>query len=246
MSRNFELLTEVEHELKHTDVHGAADANRVVSKPVVHFARKSGEVHDEQMQKLIQSVFLSMDRSGPHAVVFCGIDEKNGSASVCARAARALAVSSGQPICLVDGNVQSPRLTKLLGIDTAVCTVKSTSSIREKCAQIDEHLWFAGPALLAGGRSALPPVEELRDLLAQLRGRFEYVLIDAPATNVSGDAVLLSQTADSAILVIDANITRRLTARKAKETFDAAGVRLAGTVLYNRTFPIPERLYRIL
>jgi len=46
--------------------------------------------------------------------------------------------------------------------------------------------------------------------------------------------------------VIEANRTRRLTARKAKETLDAAGVRLLGTVLNNRTFAIPEAIYRKL
>jgi Mrp family chromosome partitioning ATPase len=56
----------------------------------------------------------------------------------------------------------------------------------------------------------------------------------------------LGQVADAAILVIEANSTRRLTARNAKETFDAAGVRLLGTVLHNRSFPIPEKLYRRL
>ena len=32
-------------------------------------------------------------------------------------------------------------------------------------------------------------------------------------------------------------------ALKAKETLDAANVRLLGTVLHNLTFPIPEQLY---
>jgi Mrp family chromosome partitioning ATPase len=72
------------------------------------------------------------------------------------------------------------------------------------------------------------------------------MLIDAPGTSVCGDAQLLSLVADAAILVIEANSTRRLTARKAKESLDAAGVRLLGTVLNNRSFPIPEKLYRKL
>jgi Mrp family chromosome partitioning ATPase len=72
------------------------------------------------------------------------------------------------------------------------------------------------------------------------------MLIDAPGISVCGDAQLLGQIADAAILVIEANSTRRLTARKAKESLDAAGVRLLGTVLNNRIFPIPEGIYRKL
>jgi len=72
------------------------------------------------------------------------------------------------------------------------------------------------------------------------------VLIAAPGVNVSGDAQLLGQVADAAILVVEANKTRRLAARKAKETLDSAGVRLIGSVLHNREFPIPEQLFRRL
>jgi Mrp family chromosome partitioning ATPase len=72
------------------------------------------------------------------------------------------------------------------------------------------------------------------------------VLIDAPGTIVCGDAAILGQVADAAVLVIEANSTRRLSARKAKEALDAAGVRLLGTVLHNRSFPIPETLYNWL
>jgi Mrp family chromosome partitioning ATPase len=89
-------------------------------------------------------------------------------------------------------------------------------------------------------------VDEVRHLLAQLGGVFDYVLIDTPGTSVCGDAAILGQVAHAAVLVVEANSTRRQTARKAKETLDAAGVRLLGTVLHNRSFPIPEGLYKRL
>jgi Mrp family chromosome partitioning ATPase len=86
----------------------------------------------------------------------------------------------------------------------------------------------------------------LKERLSELRDEFEYMLIDAPGTNVCGDAQLLGLVADAAILVIEANKTRRQAALRAKESLEAAGVRLLGTVLHNRSFPIPERLYNIL
>ena len=72
------------------------------------------------------------------------------------------------------------------------------------------------------------------------------MLIDAPGTNVCEDASKLAQLAGAAVLVIDANRTRRITARKAMEALEASRVRLLGTVLHNRSFPIPERLYKWL
>jgi Mrp family chromosome partitioning ATPase len=111
---------------------------------------------------------------------------------------------------------------------------------------MDSNLWLAGPELLAEGFGSILSVDKVRRRLAEMLSSFEYVLIDAPGAIVSGDATILGQAADAAVLVIEANSTRRLTAQKAKEALDASGVRLLGTVLHNRTFPIPEKLYKRL
>jgi len=42
---------------------------------------------------------------------------------------------------------------------------------------------------------------------------------------------------------LQANTTRRETARKVKQEMEAASVRLLGAVLNERTFPIPESIY---
>jgi Mrp family chromosome partitioning ATPase len=47
-------------------------------------------------------------------------------------------------------------------------------------------------------------------------------------------------------LVVEANHNRRDTVRRAKEQMESAQVRLLGAVLDQRTFPIPEGLYRRL
>jgi Mrp family chromosome partitioning ATPase len=56
----------------------------------------------------------------------------------------------------------------------------------------------------------------------------------------------MAQFADGIILVLSAHRTRRAMARKIKETLEAAQVRILGTVLSDRVFPIPERIYRRL
>jgi Mrp family chromosome partitioning ATPase len=48
------------------------------------------------------------------------------------------------------------------------------------------------------------------------------------------------------VLVIEANYTRRSSAQKAKELLHAANVRVLGTILSGRTFPIPDGIYRRL
>ena len=244
MSHNFELLKQIQYEWGAKDDRKLDDVTRLATKTVA--SRDGVNTYEEEMLRLVRRVFLSPDGSAPRLVVFCGVDGESGSSSVFASAGQILAANSSRSVCLVDANAPFQRLSGTFAVDTTAPFSSTSASVREQCVEIGGNLWLAGTAVLADGRGALLSVDELKQRLAQLRGVFEYVLIDAPGTSVCGNAALLGQVADAAILVIEANSTRRLTARKAKETLDAAGVRLLGTVLHNRSFPIPERLYKRL
>ena len=247
MSRNFELMTQLGIEAGVTDTRTAATADRDVAMPIATtLSTFANDAVGEEMLRLIQRIFLSGNRSAPRQVVFCGVDDENGSSSVCARAGQTLAANSSRPVCLVDANVRSPRLSNLLGVEGTNPFSGPSAPLREQCVKIGGNLWLAGPNILAEKSRVLLPPGQLKERLSQLRSEFEYMLIDAPGTSVCGDAQLLGQVVDAAILVIEASSTRRLPARKAKEALDAAGVRLLGTVLYNRSFPIPEGLYKRL
>jgi Mrp family chromosome partitioning ATPase len=198
------------------------------------------------MLRFIQRIFLSGSGDAPRQVVLCGVDKQNGSSSICARAGRTLAANSSRPVCVVDANVRSPILSGLFGIEGRNPFFGISAPLREHCVKVCPNLWIAGPGILAENRRVLLPPTQLKERFAQLRNEFEYMLIDAPSTNVCGDAQLLSMVADATVLVIEANSTRRLNARKAMESLDAAGARLLGTVLNDRTFPIPEAIYKRL
>ena len=247
MSRNFELMTQLEIEAGTTDRSTRHAADRAATMEVVpilssHASSASGE----EMLRLIQRIFLSANGSAPRQVVLCGVDGEDGSSSVCAKAGRTLAANSSRPVCLVDANVRSPRLSGMFGVDGTTPISGPSASLRDQCAKIGGNLWLAGPNILADNSRVLLPPDQLKERLAQLREMFEYMLIDAPGTSVCGDAQLLGQVTDAAILVIEANKTRRLTARKAKGSLEAVGVRLLGTVLHDRSFPIPGWVYRNL
>jgi Mrp family chromosome partitioning ATPase len=87
--------------------------------------------------------------------------------------------------------------------------------------------------------------EKARRRVAELRSRFDYVLIEAPANSTISSSVILGQLADGAVVVVEANETRREVVRNAVDELSAANVRVLGAVLNNRRFPIPEKLYRM-
>jgi len=76
-----------------------------------------------------------------------------------------------------------------------------------------------------------------------LRLEFDYTVIQSPPAGLYSE---LGQLSDGMILVLQANSTRRAAAKKVKQMLQATNVRLLGAVLSERTFPIPQKLYKKL
>jgi len=244
MSRNFDLITEIEHERELITMasHPQVSTDRSVVKEAASQDAENRE--GKEIVSLVQGVFLSTSELAPRKVVFCGVDEENGSSSVCARVGRILASKSSKSVCMVDANLRRRSLSRILGVDTTIRTSGKSSSGREQCTHIGGNLWLAETDQMADVLGLILSEVELKHRLTQLDSTFDFLLIDAPGLNASSDAALLGQIADAAILVIEAGITRRTSAVKAKEALNNAGARLLGTVLHNRTFPIPETIYK--
>lgn len=238
MSQNFELLSQLEAEL---------NFGRSIPKADLETARATAipyPVAAHELMNLAQIVFFSANGATPHEVVLCGVDEDSSSSEICLQLGRILAVRSSRPVCLVDADLDSSRLTSLLN---AHRHAPMSFPDGESCGQIEKNLWLARTATLDPTRTGtLAPANVLKQSILDLRKSFEYILIDAPGANVGSDAAVLGELAGAAILVIEANETRKAAALKAKKTLEAMKVNLLGTVLNNRTFPIPEKLYRKL
>jgi Mrp family chromosome partitioning ATPase len=80
--------------------------------------------------------------------------------------------------------------------------------------------------------------------MEELRTEFSYVVVYGPQLSLLVDAMLRGQMADGVILILESKVTRRETARRAKENLVAANVKILGAVLNNHTFSIPESLYK--
>jgi|SRR5579872_2759215 len=253
MSKNFEVLLRAEREsglFEPIAIPPETPAPRhavlSVNRPFVHI---DASVHEEEV-KLVQRVFLLPGSQAPRMVVFCGVDHAAGTAGICARAAENLAARTASPVCIIDGNLHSPSLHDYFGVENdrgLTSAVIASDSVRDAV-----HALPGGnlSLLTAGPRCDESPAvwrsNGLRSLMAEVREEFRYILIYAPPAISHVDAALLGQMADGVILIVESNVTRRETARKAKEALAAAKVKVLGAVLNNRTFPIPDFLYRKL
>jgi len=261
LSKNFEMLRRAGKEnalfgrpcddvLSHDDGYRGL-ASRYPIRPAAndHVGSSHGTQAQEEAVRLVQRVFLFPNSHAPRTVVFSSI-QGNGSTEICSRAGEALAAQGAGSVCLIDANLRAPSLHQLLGVAESPGLVDATveiGPIKDFTVRIGGgDLWLLPSGSSAAAAQGLFASDRWRLRVDQLKEQFDYVLIDAPPLSSNADAVILGQMADGVILVVEANSTRRETARIAKETFEGARVKLLGAILNNRTFPIPEALYRKL
>ena len=242
MSRNFELLEQIEMEL--ADERGKNGAQPRTSNTEERERRPAdpgAHVVDRNLVNLVQRVFAPMSGSACSRVVFCGIGKVNPGSTVCARVAHTLAATTSEKVCVVATNPNSTGLTGMaLSGPNHNGTCGGDGDGHVQFVPLMDRLWLA--TLPSAGSAQLHPIEAWRSRLERLQDEFKYVLIDAS----SSDACVFGQISDGAILVIEADSTRRDDAAKAKLSLESAGVRLLGTVLHNRSFAIPKALYERL
>jgi Mrp family chromosome partitioning ATPase len=204
----------------------------------------------EEEIKLVQRVFPETAPDSPRVALFAGLENEAPCASTCARVAELLAARAEGPVCLVDANFLRPSLHEYFGVDNlkglADATVES-GPIQNFAQQIPEpDLWLI-PSGKAAAQMRFPAMADgLRVRIQELRDTFKYVVIHSAPLRVETSAMLVSRWTDGVVLVVEAHSTRRDAARRVKGMLEAANVSLLGVVLNNRTFPIPESIYRRL
>src|SRR2546421_2317096 len=204
----------------------------------------------EEENKLVQRIFPVAGQRSPQIVLFSSVESDAGCASISMRTAEILAGRGDGSVCVVDANFQLPCLHHYFGIDNSkglAEAVLGSLPIQDFLQKHPEaNLWIL-PCGAAAGQLRFSGVNDrLRSRMMELRGQFKYVVIHSSPLDLDSASILLSRWTDGVVMVVEADTTRRATARRMKQDLAAANVRILGVVLNNRTFSIPEAVYRRL
>lgn len=259
MSKNFELLRSLDKkpDISRTEPMTGEMSAAVVAQPTPvrrgtrvpgsALARLDDGMRNE-ISKIMQHI-LALKNGGPTRVVFAGVDEDAGCSLICAATAEMLAQEALGTVCLVDANLRSPSLHAQFGLEMAkgVLDVMLNETPSERLAH---PVGSSGLRLVMAG-SCEPQTNVLQSsgvsrIIAGLSEKFDYVLIHSPNVNHYTDVFTVGRLSDGVVVVIEANTTRRETARRVSESLKSAGVAVLGAVLNNRTYPIPNAIYKLL
>jgi capsular exopolysaccharide synthesis family protein len=149
-----------------------------------------------------------------------------------------LAVSladSGSRVILVDADLRRPSIAEYVGIEGAV-GLTTVLIGRAEVEDVVQPLGQTSLDLLPAGQIPPNPSELLgsmamADLLEQLSGLYDMVLLDSPPLLPVTDAVVLSNLAGGAVVVVGADRIHRPQLLQSLESLETAGAHLFGIVM---------------
>jgi polysaccharide biosynthesis transport protein len=252
MSRNFELLHEAGRAADmlraRVEEYVAPPAAEIFvpgtpSLPIEGAAR-------EELNKLVQRLFLMPVGQRTRQVVFTGTEPGNGCSWICAHVADILASQTPASVCVVDCDVHYPTLHSEFQVANHYGLAEALQSgepIRQFAQQLSRpNLWLLSCGSGSEHSQQMLTVDRMRKRMFELRSEFDYVLLDVAPLNSSNHALVLGNWCDGVALVLKANSSNRKAARKVLQDLQAANTPVLGAVLNQRTFPIPESIYNKL
>ena len=176
--------------------------------------------------------FLSVDNP-PRVIVFTSSMPSEGKSTTAINLALALA-EADHSVVLVDGDLRRPMLHKYLDLVGSV----GFSTVLSGGATLTEALQktrFPGLTVLTSGPVPPNPSELLgsqsaRNLLADLRAGFDYVIVDSTPLLAVTDAAILAAGADGVLIMSRYGQTKRDQLTHAVSTLKDVGAPLLGAV----------------
>lgn len=179
--------------------------------------------------------FSSLDEP-VHTMVVTSPAPEAGKSTILANLAVTMA-QAGKQVILVDCDLRRPTLHTLFGVpnnegltNVILDDTTATPPLRETDVP--------GLRLLTSGPLPPNPAEllgsrRMGELIKTLREQADSVLFDVPPVLAVTDAAILASQVDGVLLVLNAGVTKREHAQRAKVALEKVNARLVGTVLNN-------------
>jgi capsular exopolysaccharide synthesis family protein len=186
----------------------------------------------EQYRRLASVLYDGQETTGLRVVMIGSAVAGEGKTLTAANLALTLSESYRKRVLLIDADLRRPTLHHLFTVNTAgglTEGLEAPGASRFVVRQLSAHL-----SLLPAGRPTSDPMaalvsDRMRQLIAEARESYDWVIVDTPPLVLLPDAKLLAAMVDCALLVVRAESTPHELIRRAA---DAVGrKRVYGIVL---------------
>ncbi len=201
----------------------------------------------ESYRALRTSLLLSNLGAPPKVIMVTSALPQEGKTTTSINCAVVLA-QKGIRVLLIDADLRRPSIHKTLGMGprSGLSNVLTGSATLEQA--ITRSTILPNLNVLPAGTPPPNPAEllastNMRDVLEQLRGQYDHIVVDTPPTLSVTDAVVLSPRADAIVLVIRSGQTTKQALRRSRDILMQVNAKVSGVLLNAVDLSSPDYYY---
>lgn len=204
---------------------------------VRHLRENPNSIASEAVRNLRTSILMSDMDNPPQVILVTSSVPAEGKTTIAVALARNLAAMEGKRALLLEADIRRKTLRAYVDAD-ADATTSLGDLLMGKTAANDAVLWNAelGVDVLAGSDVPMNAADlfasnRFADMMAALRARYDFIVIDTPPVLAVPDARVLARHADAIIYAVHWSRTTRMQVHQGLEMLNSIGITVAGTVL---------------
>ncbi|MGA7219866.1 MAG: polysaccharide biosynthesis tyrosine autokinase [Candidatus Sulfotelmatobacter sp.] len=201
----------------------------------------------ESYRALRTSLLLSNLGAPPKVIMVTSALPQEGKTTTSINCAVVLA-QKGVKVLLIDADLRRPSIHKTLGMGPR----SGLSNVLTGSATLQEAITrspiLPNLSVLPAGTPPPNPAEllastNMRDVLQELRGQYDHIVVDTPPTLSVTDAVVLSPRADAIVLVIRSGQTTKQALRRSRDILMQVNAKVSGVLLNAVDLSSPDYYY---
>jgi polysaccharide biosynthesis transport protein len=196
----------------------------------------------EAYRAIRTAILFSRAGGAPKTILITSATVSEGKTVTAINTALAFAQTGGRTL-LVDTDLRHSRCHEILGVANETGLTEALTGQRD-LREVLTATEIEGLFILSAGTSPPNPSEllasrKMRDVLNDLEGEFDYILLDSAPLMPVSDTVALSTIADGVVVVVGPDTPRHVV-RKACSRLAYAGAKIYGVVLNQVDFNSPD------
>ena len=201
----------------------------------------------ESYRALRTSLLLSNLGAPPKVIMITSALPQEGKTTTSINCAVVLA-QKGIRVLLIDADLRRPSIHKTLGMGPR----SGLSNVLTGSAKLQDAITrspvLPNLSVLPAGTPPPNPAEllastNMREVLDELRGQYDHIVIDTPPTLSVTDAVVLSPRADAIVLVIRSGQTTKQALRRSRDILMQVNAKVSGVLLNAVDLSSPDYYY---
>ncbi|MEM6312058.1 MAG: polysaccharide biosynthesis tyrosine autokinase [Pseudomonadota bacterium] len=201
---------------------------------VAYLSKKPTSAAAESVRNLRTSLLLSNITVHPQVIMLSSSVPNEGKTTVAFALAQNLA-GMGKRVLLIEGDIRRQAFQQQFGAGMSGGLLSVLAGERAFSSVVFNDP-LTGADILQGERTINSAADvfssdKFKQLIGDLRQSYDHILIDTPPVLVVPDARIIAQVADSLLLVVKWDATRKDQVAQALELFESIHLRVSGFVL---------------